>query len=91
MHTCVHAAHHVGAPQECYAQTRLDKLAKQREDTAWSPRALRINGWRYSGTLDPDLVTRAICAGASARISSRTERGGGGRGKPRESEKEEEE
>jgi len=49
--------------EECYAQTRLDKLAKQREDTAWSPRALRINGWRYSGTLDPDLVTRAICAG----------------------------
>merc|ERR1712113_801443 len=24
---------------------------------------LRINGWRYSGILDADLVTRAICAG----------------------------
>merc|ERR1711920_629980 len=33
------------------------------ENTAWSPRALRINGWRYSGILDPDLVTRAVCAG----------------------------
>merc|ERR1712129_693654 len=26
-------------------------------------RAIRINGWRYNGQLDADLVTRAICAG----------------------------
>merc|ERR1712151_230701 len=39
------------------------KLKDEREHIAWSPRALRINGWRYSGTLDTDLVTRAICAG----------------------------
>lgn len=51
------------AIDDCFTRTRLDKLKKQREDVAWSPRALRINGWRYSGALDADLVTRAICAG----------------------------
>merc|ERR1712107_780126 len=25
--------------------------------------ALRINGWRYNGALDAELVTRAVCAG----------------------------
>merc|ERR1719188_2700661 len=38
-------------------------LMDQRQHPAWSPRALRINGWRYTGMLDPDLVTRAICSG----------------------------
>lgn len=38
-------------------------LQHERENQAWSPRALRINGWRYSGLLDADLVTRAICSG----------------------------
>eukprot|EP00932_Pfiesteria_piscicida_P000233 SRR837773.10225.p2 GENE.SRR837773.10225~~SRR837773.10225.p2 ORF type:complete len:407 (-),score=159.26 SRR837773.10225:4-1188(-) len=47
----------------CARSTRDAKLKQQREDVAWSPRALRINGWRYSGALDADLVTRAICAG----------------------------
>lgn len=47
----------------CVISTRDDKLKEQRANIAWSPRALRINGWRYSGTLDADLVTRAICAG----------------------------
>jgi len=49
--------------EDCAFRTRQDKLQVQRENTAWSPRALRINGWRYSGALDADLVTRAICAG----------------------------
>jgi len=30
---------------------------------AWSPRAIRINGWRYSGMLEADLVVRAVCSG----------------------------
>jgi len=47
----------------CMATTSTKKLKKEREYPAWSPRALRINGWRYSGILDPDLVTRAICSG----------------------------
>jgi len=51
------------AVQQCVDETTEQKLKKQRENIAWSPRALRINGWRYSGVLDADLVTRAICAG----------------------------
>lgn len=49
--------------QRCIATSTAAKLKEQREHSAWSPRALRINGWRYSGMMDADLVTRAICAG----------------------------
>lgn len=49
--------------KKCVRESKIDKLKHERENIAWSPRALRINGWRYSGTLDADLVTRAICAG----------------------------
>merc|ERR1719436_1275871 len=48
---------------DCVLGTMQEKLQHERENTAWSPRALRINGWRYSGILDADLVTRAICSG----------------------------
>jgi hypothetical protein len=41
------------------------ELDRQKSHTAWSPRALRINGWRYSGILDPELVATAVCAGFS--------------------------
>lgn len=57
----------VPAVQACASQTRDEKLRQQRDHTAWSPQALRINGWRYTGVLDADLVTRAICAGFAAR------------------------
>eukprot|EP00812_Abedinium_dasypus_P009397 NODE_308_length_1682_cov_751.038722.p1 GENE.NODE_308_length_1682_cov_751.038722~~NODE_308_length_1682_cov_751.038722.p1 ORF type:complete len:486 (-),score=197.53 NODE_308_length_1682_cov_751.038722:225-1574(-) len=57
----------VGIPQkkiqQCIMESTEQKLSNERENTAWSPHALRINGWRYSGTLDAELVTRAICAG----------------------------
>lgn len=49
--------------QQCMTETGDQKLEDQRENSAWSPRALRINGWRYSGMMDADLVTRAICSG----------------------------
>lgn len=49
--------------KQCIKESTDEKLRHERENIAWSPRALRINGWRYSGTLDADLVTRAICAG----------------------------
>eukprot|EP00435_Cladocopium_sp_Y103_P020026 s425_g4.t2 len=49
--------------EACVAQTQDQKLQQQLTFTAWSPRALRINGWRYKGQLDGDLVTRAICSG----------------------------
>lgn len=48
---------------KCVLDTRDQKLKEQREHQAWSPKALRINGWRYTGMLDADLVTRAVCAG----------------------------
>lgn len=46
----------------CMNLTGETKLKEERDNKAWSTRALRINGWKYSGTLDADLVTRAICA-----------------------------
>eukprot|EP00438_Fugacium_kawagutii_P005602 Skav201431 [mRNA] locus=scaffold201:281514:282956:- [translate_table: standard] len=49
--------------EACVAQNKEFKLQQQLTFTAWSPRALRINGWRYKGQMDADLVTRAICAG----------------------------
>jgi hypothetical protein len=49
--------------KKCVRESSDEKLRHERENIAWSPRALRINGWRYSGTLDADLVTRAVCAG----------------------------
>jgi len=53
----------VARVQECVSQTKERKLKEERDNTACSPRALRINGWRYSGMMDADLVTRAICSG----------------------------
>merc|ERR1712100_837309 len=53
----------VDAVMKCYTDTHDEKLKNQRDHTAWSPRAVRINGWRYTGMLDADLVTRAVCAG----------------------------
>jgi len=47
----------------CVLNTRDEKLKKELENTAWSDDAIRINGWRYNGMLDADLVTRAICSG----------------------------
>ena len=49
--------------QNCIGTTRDEKLKKERANTAWSPRALRINGWRYTGMMDADLVSRAVCSG----------------------------
>lgn len=48
---------------KCVMDTKDQKLQEQRNHQAWSPKALRINGWRYTGMLDADLVTRAVCAG----------------------------
>jgi hypothetical protein len=56
----------IAAIQECADTGRNTKeLERQRNHTAWSPRALRINGWRYSGILDAELVATAVCAGFS--------------------------
>jgi hypothetical protein len=57
----------VGEVSDCIANTRLTKLNEQIKNTAWSPRALRINGWRYTGMMDADLVTRAVCSAFDLR------------------------
>lgn len=48
---------------QCAMETNEEKLKLQRKNQAWSPRALRINGWRFSGMLTADLVSRAVCSG----------------------------
>jgi len=56
----------VDAIRECADVARnTEALEQQKNHTAWSPRALRINGWRYSGILDAELVATAVCAGFS--------------------------
>lgn len=53
----------VSSVRHCVETTSTKKLESELVNKAWSPRALRVNGWRYSGTLDADLVTRAVCSG----------------------------
>eukprot|EP00434_Breviolum_minutum_P027521 symbB.v1.2.024336.t1/scaffold2296.1/size83103/1 len=38
-------------------------LREQLQNVAWSSLALRLNGWRYSGPLDPQTVLKAVCGG----------------------------
>ena len=40
-------------------------LEDQAAHQAWSPHALRINGWRYSGPLEASVVLKTICQGFS--------------------------
>lgn len=49
--------------QECVLRRRETILQHELDNPAWSPRAIRINGWRYSGMLEADLVVRAVCSG----------------------------
>lgn len=51
------------AVKKCVSEEMSSRLSKEIRNHAWSPLALRINGWRYSGPLDPVLVTRSICGG----------------------------
>jgi hypothetical protein len=48
---------------QCYNSNAEMYLQKQRENVAWSPLALRINGWRYAGPLDSITVMKAVCSG----------------------------
>merc|ERR1712126_88291 len=38
-------------------------LEHQLNNLAWAPLAIRINGWRYAGHFEKDLVGKAICSG----------------------------
>jgi len=52
-----------GKVDDCVHTTGTRRLGEELRHRAWSPRALRINGWRFSGMMSADLVTRAICSG----------------------------
>lgn len=54
-----------GEVDTCVEVHRKKFLDDQIKNTAWSPQALRINGWRYSGPLDPESVLKALCSGYS--------------------------
>jgi hypothetical protein len=61
-------------PPQCrdggYAKVRpecsVNLLEDQAAHQAWSPHALRINGWRYSGPLEASVVLKTICQGFSS-------------------------
>jgi len=52
----------------CIQSSRKKLLDEQIKNTAWSPQALRVNGWRYSGPLDPEAVLKAVCSGYAAPL-----------------------
>ena len=43
-------------------ETAEAKLDLSRSQVAWSTRAVRVNGWRFSGPIDVDVIGRAICS-----------------------------
>jgi len=51
--------------QDCVLSNGVKYLDDQVQNKAWSPQALRINEWRYSGPLDQQTVLKAICSGYS--------------------------
>lgn len=57
----------VGIPKDeverCELLNREQFLDDQINNVAWSPQALRLNGWRYAGPLDPETVLKAVCSG----------------------------
>lgn len=49
--------------QKCMTENAEKFLEAEVRNTAWSAQALRLNGWRYSGPLDPEVVLKAVCHG----------------------------
>ncbi|KYK71799.1 PA domain protein [Toxoplasma gondii TgCatPRC2] len=52
--------------KKCYDEKFNTILAHELVNRAWAPNAIIINKTRYSGSLDPELVTRAICTAFAA-------------------------
>jgi len=55
--------------EDCVKNNQDKYLEEQARQQAWSEEALRINGWRYQGALDPQIVLKAICSGFATPIS----------------------
>eukprot|EP01066_Platyproteum_vivax_P012772 Platyproteum_vivax@DN5806_c0_g1_i1.p1 len=47
--------------EDCRTTFGKDYLVEDKENAAWAPLAMRINGWRYSGPLSAPTVTTAVC------------------------------
>nr|CCA30104.1 unnamed protein product [Neospora caninum Liverpool]CEL71350.1 TPA: unnamed protein product [Neospora caninum Liverpool] len=56
--------------KKCYDEKFNTILAHELVNRAWAPNAIIINKTRYSGSLDAELVTRAICTGKCPRTGS---------------------
>jgi len=56
-----------GLVHNCVLVSAEEYLQKELHDIAWSPQALRVNGWRYGGTLDRETVLSAICSAYEQR------------------------
>jgi len=50
------------AVKSCLVNTMEEKLKQQTKNLAWSKYAVRINGWRFAGAIEPEGITRAICS-----------------------------
>jgi len=48
---------------DCMTNLGTQLLDHQLQNAAWAPLAIRINGWRYAGNFERDLVAKAICSG----------------------------
>lgn len=55
-----------GIVQKPECSSSFNLLQDQAAHQAWSPHALRINGWRYSGPLEASVVLKTICQGYSS-------------------------
>jgi hypothetical protein len=54
-----------GTVQRAECSSSFHLLQDQAAHQAWSPHALRINGWRYSGPLEASVVLKTVCQGYS--------------------------
>jgi len=52
----------------CIKKNYRTILADHLVSVAWSAQALRLNGWRYSGPLDPETVLKALCSGYASPL-----------------------
>jgi len=50
------------AVKSCLISSMDEKLKAQTKNLAWSKYAVRLNGWRFAGAIEPEGITRAICS-----------------------------
>jgi hypothetical protein len=53
----------IASINKCMTDLGPQLLEMHMNNVAWAPLAIRINGWRYAGNLEKDLVAKALCSG----------------------------